>query len=300
MHPTFELRHLRYFVAVADELSFSRAAARIGIAQPPLSQQIRQLERLLDCTLFDRGGRRVRLTEAGAALLPEARRLLAEAAELGALVRRLGRGELGTLTIGFTPSTLFSPLPAAVRAFRERAPGVRVRLRELGPAEHVEALRAGRVDVAIVREPEAEPGLATLPVLREGFVAAVPAGHPLAGRRSIAVAAFRDEPFVLFPREVAPGLHRQVLALCRAAGFEPRVVQEAEEWQTILSLVEAGIGVSLIPESFRGRRTGELAYLALAGRRLRTTTAACVRAVGRSRAAEIFLDELRAVAKAGG
>ena len=141
-----------------------------------------------------------------------------------------------------------------------------VRLREVIPPEHVEALRAGTLDVAVVREPDPEEGITAMPVLSERFLAAVPADHALAGRRSIRVGALRDEPFVLFPRESAPGLYRQVLELCRAAGFDPRVVQEAEAWHTIISLVEAGIGISLIPASFEGRRTGALAYLALTGR----------------------------------
>jgi DNA-binding transcriptional LysR family regulator len=294
MRPELELRHLWYFVAVAEALSFSRAAERVGIAQPPLSQQIQKLEGLVGCALFDRSGRRVRLTEAGARLVPEARRLLADAAQTTATLRQLGRGELGTLQVGFAPSTLFSPLPAAVRRFRERFPGVRVRLQEIFPPEVPEALRAGRLDVALLREPAPEDGLATLPVLVERFVAGVPTDHPLAGRTSIPVGALRDEPFVLFPRAIAPGQYRRIQALCRVARFEPRVVQEAEEWHTIISLVEAGMGVSLIPPSFQGRRAGGLRYIALTGKPVHTTTAACFLAAGRSRIADAFLEVLAA------
>jgi DNA-binding transcriptional LysR family regulator len=295
MRPELELRHLWYFLAVAEELSFSRAAARVGIAQPPLSQQIQKLETLLGCALFDRGGRRVQLTEAGALLLGDARRILADAAHTAQLVRRLGRGETGTLTIAFWPSTLFSPLPAAVRQFRERFPGVGVRLRE-AVGYPGEALRAGTIDLAILREPDPEAGIAAIPVLVEPFVAAVPMDHPLAKRRAVAARRLRNEPFVLFPRETAPGLYAKLLALCRAAGFEPRVVQEAEAWHTIISLVEAGIGVSLIPASFQGRRTGALAYLTLTGAQIRTSTMACARAEGRSPAASAFLELLRGAA----
>jgi DNA-binding transcriptional LysR family regulator len=296
MRPELELRHLWYFLAVAEELSFSRAAQRVGIAQPPLSQQIQKLERLLGCRLFDRGGRRVRVTQAGALLVTEARRILADAERTTERLRSVGKGDVGSVVVGFTGSTIFSPLPAAVRQFRERFPGLVVRLREVIPPEHVELLRAGTLDVAVVREPDAEEGITAMPVLSERFLAAVPADHALAGRRAVRVGALRDEPFVLFPRESAPGLYRQVLELCRAAGFDPRVVQEAEAWHTIISLVEAGIGISLIPASFEGRRTGALAYLALTGRAVTTTTMACARATGRSFAADAFLEVLRGAA----
>ena len=293
MKPELELRHLWYFVAVAEELSFSRAAQRVGIAQPPLSQQIHRLEDILGCLLFDRSGRRVQLTEAGNLLVTEARRLLADAAHTTQLLRSAGRGEIGTLSIGYWSSTLFSPLPAAVRRFRERFPDVAVRLRELYPPHHIDAIRAGAIDVAILREPEPVDGIAVLPVLVEPLVAAVPADHRLARRRAIAPVQLRDEPFVLFPREALPGLHVKLLELCRTAGFEPRVVQEVEAWHTIVSLVEAGIGVSLIPASFEGRRTGALVYLPLKGPQVCTTTSACWRAEGASRATIAFLDVLR-------
>lgn len=294
--PELELRHLWYFLAVAEELSFSRAAVRIGIAQPPLSQQIRKLEQVVGCTLFDRTGRRVRLTPPGTMLVGEARRILADAAQTTERLRRIGKGEVGSVTIGFSPSTIFSPLPTAVRLFRERFPGVHVRLRETTLSNDVEALRAGTLDLAIEREPDPAEGIVAMPFLVEPFVAAVPADNPLAGRRSIRVAALRDQPFVLFPRENSPGLYRQVMELCRGAGFQPRVVQEAEAWHTIVSLVEAGIGVSLMPASFEGRRTGKLAYLALAGRPLYTSTMACARESGRSHAADAFLEVLKGAA----
>jgi DNA-binding transcriptional LysR family regulator len=297
LRPELELRHLWYFVAVAEELSFGRAAQRVGIAQPPLSQQIRRLEDTLGCTLFDRSGRRVRLTDAGSVLVTEARRLLADAAHTTQLMRSAGRGEVGTVTIGYWSSTLFSPLPAAVRRFRERFPDVAVRLRELYPPHHIDAIRAGAIDIAILREPEPVEGIAVLPVLVEPLVAAVPSDHRLATRRAIAPAQLRDEPFVLFPREALPGLYVKLLDLCRRAGFEPRVVQEVDAWHTIVSLVEAGIGVSLIPASFEGRRTGALVYLPLKGRPVWTTTSACWRAAGTTRPTAAFLDVLREVNK---
>jgi DNA-binding transcriptional LysR family regulator len=299
MRPEIELRLFWYFVAVAEELSFSRAAKRVSIAQPPLSQQIQRLERIVGAPLFHRDGRRVSLTEAGEALLPAARRILDDAAEATAMVRRIGRGEAGVLTIGFTPSTLFSPLPAAVRRFRELHPGVLIQLRQMIPLDHVEWLRSSRVDVALVREPAEAPGILTVPVLRERWVAAVPRHHPFAARTSVRLDSLREEPFVLFPEEISPGLYRQVMELCASAGFEPRVVQEADEWQTILSLVEAGMGVSLIPESLTAQRSDALAFPQLEGGEVRTVTAACARAGGRSPAAEAFLGVLVSIARLG-
>jgi DNA-binding transcriptional LysR family regulator len=296
MRPEIDLRLLWYFVAVAEELSFSRAAVRVSIAQPPLSQQIQRLERLLGGALFSREGRRVRLTPAGEALLPAARRLLGDAAETTALVRRISRGEAGTLTVGFIPSTLFSPLPAAVRRFREQHPGVLVQLRQITPVD-MDAVRSGRVDIALVREPRDEPGIVAVPVLRERFVAAVPREHPLAAHAAVPVSALRGEPFVLFPEQISPGLYRRVQELCAGAGFEPRVVQEADEWQTIISLVEAGMGVSLIPASLTAHRSDSVAFPALLGGELRTTSAACARASGRSAATDAFLALLAAMAR---
>jgi DNA-binding transcriptional LysR family regulator len=292
--PELELRHLWYFLAVAEELSFSRAAARVGIAQPPLSQQIQRLEAMLGCALFDRTARRVRLTAAGNLLAGEARRLLADAAHTTLLLRRAARGEVGTLSVGFWASTLFSPLPAAVRRFRERFPGVTVRMRELYPPHDLDAVRTGAVDVAVLREPEPADGIAMRVVVSEPFVAAVPADHPLARRRAVTPAMLRDEPFVLFPREVVPGLHAKLLGLCRDAGFDPHVVQEVEAWHTIVSLVEAGIGVSLIPASIQARRAGDLVYLPLRGPQVRTTTSACWRADDTSQTTQAFLEVLEA------
>ena len=297
MNEGIELRHLRYFVAVAEELHFGRAAARLGIAQPPLSQQIQRLERKVGGPLFDREGRTVRLTSAGAALLPAARRLLSDAAEATAMVRRAARGESGAVVIGFTPSTLFSPLPAAVRRYRELYPGVMVQLRQMVPIDYEEALPAGRLDLAMVREPPESPGIVAIPVLTERFVAAVPRAHPLAGAKAVPLEALREDPFVLFPEDISPGLYRRIQELCSGAGFEPRVVQQADEWQTILSLVEAGLGVSLIPESLTAHRSEALAFPALIGGEVRTFTAACVRATGRSPAAEAFLEVLIGLAR---
>ena len=186
---------------------------------------------------------------------------------------------------------------APVRHFRERFPGVQVRLREIVPPQHAEALRSGSIDIAIEREPAPEEGVDTMPVLVESFVAALPRNHPLAGRRAIRVSALRDEPFVLFPRDVATGLYQKLFVIFRHAGFEPRVIQEADAWHTILSLVEAGIGVTIIPASLRKLRADALGFPALTGQRVRTTTTACSRAHEPSPIVNAFLELLRDAAR---
>jgi DNA-binding transcriptional LysR family regulator len=249
MMPPLELRHLRYFVAVAEELHFGRAAQRLGMAQPPLSQQIQRLEQIVGTLLFERTSRRVQLTDAGTALLPDARRLLAgaDAALLGA--RRAGRGEQGELRVAFAATVMFLALPEIIRAFRDRFPGVHLDLREMPTGPQLAGIKAGEIDIGFVREPGPDPELEIVTVMREPLRIAVPKGHPLASRATISVRHLADEPFVLFPEELAPGLHAQVMALCRAAGFTPRVVEESRELYTSVSLVEAGIGVSILPAS---------------------------------------------------
>ncbi len=244
-----ELRHLRYFLAVAEELHFGRAAERVGIAQPPLSQQIQQLERLLGAQLFNRSRRRVELTHAGRLLLDDARRILADVARAADRVRRADRGEMGTLTIAFAASVMFLELPRIIRAFRARFPDVVLVLREMPTAMQLEALAGGEIDVGFVREPPALPGLLLETVMREPLRIALSQSHPLAKRRRVPLELLADEPFVLFPAEVGPGLHAQVLAICRSAGFTPRVVQESRELYTTVSLVEAGLGVTIVPAS---------------------------------------------------
>lgn len=244
-----ELRHLRYFVAVAEELHFGRAAQRLGMAQPPLSQQIQRLEQIIGARLFERTSRRVQLTDAGNALLPDARRLLAGAEAALLAARRAGRGEQGELRVAFAATVMFLALPEIIRAFRDRFPGVHLDLREMPTGPQLAGIKAGEIDIGFVREPEPDPELDIVTVMREPLRIAVPKGHPLASRATISVRHLADEPFVLFPAELAPGLHAQVMALCRAAGFTPRVVEESRELYTSVSLVEAGIGVSILPAS---------------------------------------------------
>jgi len=249
MAEQLELRHLRYFAALAEELHFGRAAARLGIAQPPLSQQIQRLEKLLGTRLFDRTSRRVQLTDAGRVFLTEARRVLQAAEGAVRTAHRAGLGETGELRVAFAATVMFVHLPQIIREFRHRFPNVHLDLREMPTGPQLAALKAGEIDLGFVREPGPDPELEIVTVMTEPLRIAVNKSHPLAARATLAVRHLAEEPFVLFPAELAPGLHAQVMALCRAAGFTPRVVEESRELYTSVSLVEAGVGVSILPAS---------------------------------------------------
>jgi DNA-binding transcriptional LysR family regulator len=278
MNHNVELRHLRYFAAVAEELHFGRAAQRLGIAQPPLSQQIKSLETLIGYPLFERKPQ-VRLTPAGETLLEVTRRTLAQVEEGLDFTRRAGRGEAGKLTVGFAASILTTALPEILRTYREQYPGVELRLRELSSAAQTTALADGIIDVGFVREAvEHGADLICEPILREEFVAVLPPAHPLATRRQLPLNALAEEPFVHFPRIVAPALFDQIADACQRAGFRPRVVQEAQEWLTILGLVEAGLGVSLVPASFCRLQWGGVQYKPLSPPREFTDVFICWRA----------------------
>ena len=258
-----ELRHLRYFVAVAEEGHVTRAAERLGIQQPPLSQQIQALERELETQLFRRKPRGVELTPAGMALLDEARAILARADEAVAAVKRTARGEAGRIGIGFTSSASFHPfLPRAIRAFRETHPLVALALEESGTTELVDALRARSLDIAFVRSPVGESDdLFVRPLLEEAMVAALPSGHALSGGHDpLPLAALADETFILYRRPVGPGLHDAIIAACDRAGFSPTIGQEAPRMLSTLSLVAAGFGVSLVPASMARLEAEGVAY----------------------------------------
>ncbi|HYG67057.1 MAG TPA: LysR substrate-binding domain-containing protein [Anaeromyxobacteraceae bacterium] len=256
-----ELRHLRYFLAVADELHFGRAAARLGVAQPPLSHQIRQLERELGFELFVRTSRRVQLTDAGRAFRDEARAILARLGDATAAARRVAEGEAGALAVGFVASATYALLPRLYRRFRERHPAVALTLTELSTAEQVVALRAGQIQVGLARLPVgSDAGLAIEPLVEEPLVVALPTGHPLASAPAVALAALAREPFVLFPRQPRPGWIDVVQNACAAAGFRPAVAQEALELSTAVTLVAAGIGVTLVPASAQALRLAGVVY----------------------------------------
>ena len=249
-----ELRHLRYFVAVADTLHFGKAAERLGMSQPPLSQQIRQLEDTVGARLLTRTNRRVALTEPGRVFLQEAREILARIDRAVDLAQRAQRGELGELRIGFTRTTpLSQDIPAAIFAFRQRFPAVHLQLEEMNSLQQIDALLERRLQVGILRPGILPPSLLSKCLFRDPLVAVMRSDHPalkrVRPRGKLSTKALAQEPFVMFARSAGAGVHEHVIALCREAGFAPRISQEAREASTIIGLVAAGFGVSILPQS---------------------------------------------------
>ncbi|MFZ5956907.1 LysR substrate-binding domain-containing protein [Pseudomonas sp. QL9] len=261
-----ELRHLRYFIAVAEELHFGRAAEALGISQPPLSQQIQALEEEIGARLLERTNRRVALTEAGRLFLDEARQVLAQVDRAVLLARRAHQGELGELRIGFTASAPFtSTIPRSIHAFRQAYPEVHLDLQEMSSRQVVEALLEERLHVGVIRSFALPESLEAVELFSEPLVAILRADHPLAAEsvEGLEMAALADEPFVFFPRSYGTGLYDQLQALARQAGFTPRIAQEAGEAMTIIGLVAAGLGVSMLPASFRRTRVDGVVYRTL-------------------------------------
>ncbi|WP_420466207.1 LysR family transcriptional regulator [Panacagrimonas sp.] len=253
-----ELRQLKYFVAVAEARSFSAAALRLHISQPPLSTQIKSLEQEIGTRLFERSPRGVALTAAGEVFYDEARAMLARLDLARHKAVQAGRGDIGTLSIGFVSIADYGILPSTVKAFRSRYPAVDLQLHELTTDAQVRELRSARLDVGIALGPLREPDLDFERVQTEELILAAPAGHRLiAGDRPVDLASLAQESFVLPPREIAPGLHDLILDRCRDAGFAPRVTQQARQMQTVISLVACGMGFALVPSSVRKlERTG--------------------------------------------
>ena len=245
-----ELRQLRYFVAVAEELHFGKAAERLHMTQPPLSQAIQGLEELLGGALFVRNRRAVGLTPAGDALLPEARRMLLQAAELPELVRRAASGEAGRLALDFVSSADYSVLPPFLRRYRAAFPHVQIALQEATSDRQVEDLLHARIDAGLLIPPlpdKARMALDYLKVLEEPLILAVPAG--LVADGPVWLRDVPAAPLIIFPRPIAPALHDAILGCFRAAGITPEIGQEAIQMQTIVGLVSAGMGLALVPQS---------------------------------------------------
>ena len=292
-----ELRQLRYFCILAEELHFGRAAKRLALTQPPLSQAIAGLERELGVRLFDRTRRRVGLTHAGGAFLEEARATLARAAQAVELAQRAERGEVGRLAVGYLAATAFTLLPLVLRDFGRAFPGVKLDLRELTIPQQHAALLKGDIDLAILRPPVDEAELASEVIMSERFVVALPASHPLCALRKVPAQRLAREPFVMFPRQ--PGLvnHDLVMGFCLRAGFTPRVAQEANQTHTVVGLVSAGIGVALVPESTQRIGLAGVVYRPLRERTPLSRTAVAWRRGERSPTLLAFLDVARSVAK---
>jgi|SRR5579859_1061731 len=262
-----DLRQLRYFVAVAEERHFTRAAERLGIKQPPLSLTIRQLEQEIGTLLLRRLTRGIELTEAGAVLLDNALRILEQVERAKADVQSRARGETGHIHVGFAGATYFQPrVPALIQAYRELYPNVQLSPVQSNSPQLADALRAEAVDVAFVRPPLGNgEGIALQTVAEEPMRIVLPSKHPQAGSASLPLAALARETLILFPRAIGPGLFDSIIAGCQRAGFSPTLGQEAPQLPSIVYLVAAGFGVSLVPQSIAQIRADGIVYIEIEG-----------------------------------
>nr|WP_240980303.1 LysR substrate-binding domain-containing protein [Ramlibacter agri] len=296
------MRHLRYFVAVAEELSFTRAAQRLHIAQPPLSTQIRALEEELKAPLFERDKRRIHLTPAGQHLLDKARAILAAVDEARHETRHAASGEVGRIHLGYTASAMLSPvLPAVLRRFAAAHPSVRLMLQERTSLDQLDAVHARTLDIGVLRKPEATtpPGVVLEQWLESPLVAAVPADSPLAAKRALRIADLRDHPLIAYPKDSGIGLYWKVQALCTQAGFRPQVVQEARDTGTIVGLVAAGIGIAIVPRDTRCFALPGVAYQRILDQDATSSLHLAWREAGDNPHAQRLLRDLRAARKAG-
>lgn len=247
MSDYLDLRRLRYFLAVAETLHFGRAAEKLGVAQPNLSQQIKKIEHALGHALFERTTRGVALTAVGAFLAKRVELLQTNFQEAIHTAQRIGRGEEGSLNIGFSGSAMYSRTPRVIERFRRRYPKVAVQLRELYAHEQMPLLLDGSLDIGFIRDGSATPGLRMTPLLRERFVAVLPKNYHRPRSGSISPKDMKDERFVLFSPKIARLSYQRIMDLCEADGFSPEIVQEAPQWITVCTLVAAGMGVSVAP-----------------------------------------------------
>jgi len=262
-----ELRQLRYFVAIAEQGSFSRAAERLHISQPPLSTQIKALEDEIGARLLERSNRGVTLTAVGTAFFEDIRTILAQIEHAVERVRQTERGDAGTLSIGFVSIADFGILPPTLKSFRARYPQVDVQLHELTTDAQIRELRAGELDLSIGLAPVDEPGLTFTSLLHEPLMLAVPATHAgLQGSGAVDLRTLAKEPFIVPPRNIGPGLYDLILSLCQAAGFAPRITQHARQMQTVIGLVSCGMGVALVPASLSYLKRPGVRYRPLQGK----------------------------------
>lgn len=291
-----DIRQLEYFVAVAEELHFGRAASRIGMTQPPLSQQIRQLETDMGVRLFERTNRRVALTDAGRVFLADAHRILQDLKLAEERARQAQSGVIGRLALGFVGSATYGILPPIIRRYQESFPGIDLALQEMSTPIQLDALLAGHLDVGFVRPTVANPEILMRVIHRERCVAVVPAIHALAGNEHIRIEQLKGEPFVVVARTVWPGLYDSILTLSRSAGFSPLVRLEVSEVQTVVGLVGAGLGVTLLPNSVQHVHTRDVRYLPIVGECPVVEMAIAWRHADKSSVVNGFLDVTRGIA----
>jgi DNA-binding transcriptional LysR family regulator len=287
--PLLNLKTLYYFTVLAEERHFGQAAKKIGIEQPPLSLQMKNLEQVMGTNLFDRSNRKLSLTAAGEALYTEAVRLIGASVNAVETTRRVGRGDQGILRVGFASSTIFAGIPEIIKSFKEKHPGITLVLRECSTASQLEDIRNGALDIGFIRETVSDPGIICRTIFREKFLAVLSAEHPFSQKTKIELKDLHYENFVLFPRQVAPALYDKVHQVFSKAKFYPNVMQETMEWQTIISLVKVNLGVSICPSSFKKLKIEGIIYKSLPDVKLETTINICIKKGNISPAMELFL-----------
>jgi DNA-binding transcriptional LysR family regulator len=261
-----ELRQLRYFLVLAEELHFSRAAQRLAISQPPLSVAIRQLEEELGAQLFERTSKEVRLTAAGRHLRGQAQDMMEQAQRVRQDMRAIAQGLQGSIRLGFVGSAIYRGLPEALESFRARHPLVRIDMLELNSGEQIAALQQERLDLGLLHATRPTAGLQSHLLVTEPFMACLPADHALAGLRGLRVGQLSGERLVLFSRQVSPDYHQQIWQICQSAGFTPELHHEVRHWLSVLSLVSLRQGVSLVPSCLQRVGFPGLAFVPIQGR----------------------------------
>lgn len=261
-----DIRHLRYFQAVAEDLHFGRAAARLCIAQPALSRQIQQLEEEVGTPLLRRTQRRVELLAAGTIFLERTNLILEEVARAAADARRVGNGEFGRLSVGFIHSSTYGLLPSIIERFRHLYPDIELELHEMPIAEQHVALTRGLIDVGLLRMQPAPRGLEIQPVMKDPFLLAVPVGHPLEKLEAVLLQTLAAESIIMFSKRESPLFHSRVMAMCERAGFTPRVAQHATQIHTVVGLVGAGMGIAIVPGTARNLRPRGVHFLEILDR----------------------------------
>ncbi|MET1114847.1 MAG: LysR family transcriptional regulator [Comamonas sp.] len=293
-----ETRQLQYFVVLAEELHFSRAAKRLCISQPPLSIAIKQLETTLDAQLFERNSRGVRLTHAGQHLLAQARDILERTRRAAVDTRAVAQGMAGSLRLGFVGSSIYRGLPEALERMRLQYPDVRVDLHELNSLDQVAALQSGKLDLGLMHTLAPPVGMSAQAMVSEPFIACLAASHPLARKARIGVAELADERLILFSEAVSPDYFRVIRGMCQRAGFEPQLRHEVRHWLSVLSLVAAGQGVSLVPACLERAGMQGLAFRPIAGKTPQSVLQAMWRPLPAHPLVPILLGHLQSVAGA--
>jgi len=292
MRSDVEFSQLRSFVVLGEELHFGKAAARLRVAQPGLSQQIRRLEERLGFKLFDRTSRTVTLTPAGSSFLANVRKLFIDLDRAVASGHDLASGRIGTVRVGYTALAMLTVLPPFVRRFRQRQPDVRVLLHELPSAAQLEGLRNGDLDAAILTGLPNDESIQHFQLWEDPFIVLLPENHAYAKKNTVSAVALEREQLIIFPRFQTPVLYDQILSLCRNSGFEPTIGQEAQSWHMIAELVSAGVGVAIAPLSVMRYRVSGLKYVALRpGGKVYTTL--CFNRRGLSAGAKLFVETVK-------